>query len=250
MRQMTQVPEEINANSPNAWTIAYRKRTANRFLRVSDWSGTWQQAYDLAGRLATLRPDLQVYYVTSETYEAAERARIAAGQVQPHLAEDHGNVLVDSGKRVRTVDAPMSPDVRQELFPPVAPVNTTAAAVTRALLDGDEEAIEQMAATEARVREAYRRRFPMAVARVDSSAPDVDFGEMAAEQFRVAARQARDAAEHRMHTGTPGAECAPNCPYYQGQNPCPITGKAQCAERSCELHYMDAPLNIGPEAGA
>lgn len=22
--------------------------------------------------------------------------------------------------------------------------------------------------------------------------------------------------EHMMHTRTPGAECAPNCPYYQG----------------------------------
>lgn len=26
--------------------------------------------------------------------------------------------------------------------------------------------------------------------------------------------------------------------------PCPITGILYCDERSCELHYMDAPLNL------
>lgn len=28
---------------------------------------------------------------------------------------------------------------------------------------------------------------------------------------------------------------------------CPITGLIDCQRRTCELHYMDAPLNMGPE---
>lgn len=28
---------------------------------------------------------------------------------------------------------------------------------------------------------------------------------------------------------------------------CPITGKAECAERSCELHYTEAPVRLAPD---
>lgn len=28
---------------------------------------------------------------------------------------------------------------------------------------------------------------------------------------------------------------------------CPITQKLDCQDRDCELHYMDAPLNLAPE---
>lgn len=31
---------------------------------------------------------------------------------------------------------------------------------------------------------------------------------------------------------------------------CPITGLVNCADRSCELHYMDAPVNIDRELSA
>jgi hypothetical protein len=30
------------------------------------------------------------------------------------------------------------------------------------------------------------------------------------------------------------------------QNLCPITGEEDCAERSCELHYMEAPIRLSP----
>lgn len=71
------------------WTIAYRKRTANRFRRVPGIALTWDEARTLAGKVAHVAPDLQVYYVpTAET----------------ETGEDAGNILVDSGKRVRMVE--------------------------------------------------------------------------------------------------------------------------------------------------
>lgn len=74
------------------WTIAYRKRTANRFLRVASWSGTWAQANALAGLFAEANPTLDVFYVPT-----------AASEVNG-ASEDAGNILTDSGKRVRIVD--------------------------------------------------------------------------------------------------------------------------------------------------
>lgn len=96
----------------NGWTLAYRKRTANRFQRVTDWAGTWQQARDKAREFGERHPELQVYYVTTAAYEKAEAARLAGqvarGEMAQDLADhwlaDHGNLLVDSGKRVRMVD--------------------------------------------------------------------------------------------------------------------------------------------------
>jgi hypothetical protein len=53
-----------------------------------------------------------VWYVTTAAYEANERERmpreVAAGTMPPELMAiyfaDHGNVLVDSGRRVRLVE--------------------------------------------------------------------------------------------------------------------------------------------------
>jgi hypothetical protein len=102
----------MDANSPNAWTIAYRKRTANRFQRVTNWTGTWQEAFDMARVFSALHPDLQVYYVSSRAHEDHERVelprQVASGEMGQHLADaylvDHGNILVDSGKRVRMTE--------------------------------------------------------------------------------------------------------------------------------------------------
>jgi hypothetical protein len=97
------------------WTIAYRKRTANRFHRV-DLALTWRQAYDLAGRAVQAAPDRQVYYVTNAASEREEAARIAAGDLAESYADDHRNVMVDSGKKIRIVeggsldDLNLSPD--------------------------------------------------------------------------------------------------------------------------------------------
>lgn len=65
------------------WTLAYRKRTANRFQRVTNWAGTWHQAHDLANKFAEAYPDLQVWYV-------------------PTVGSDpYACILVDSGRMVR-----------------------------------------------------------------------------------------------------------------------------------------------------
>jgi hypothetical protein len=75
------------------WTIAYRKRTANRFLRVASWSGTWAQADALAAVFVEANPTLDVFCVPT-----------AASEVNG-AAEDAGNILVDSGRRVRIVES-------------------------------------------------------------------------------------------------------------------------------------------------
>ena len=76
------------------WTIAYRKPRANRFHRVTDWAGTWDEAYDMSAKFCDRHRDLQVYYVP--THEAETTGYVPA--------EDVGNVLVDSGRRVQIVD--------------------------------------------------------------------------------------------------------------------------------------------------
>lgn len=76
------------------WTIAYRKRTANRFLRVSTWAGTWSQAVGMARLFGAANPDLEVYYTSN-------RAAEVEGFV---VEEDCRNILVDSGRRVRIIE--------------------------------------------------------------------------------------------------------------------------------------------------
>lgn len=76
------------------WTIAYRKRTANRFLRVSTWSGTWSQAVGMARLFGQAHPELEIYYTSN-------RAAEVEGFV---VEEDVRNILVDSGRRVRIVE--------------------------------------------------------------------------------------------------------------------------------------------------
>lgn len=78
---------------PNTWTIAYRKPRANRFQRVTNWHGTWAQACELAHDFAEANPELQVFYVPT-----------AASEADGTNPEDAGNILVDSGKRVRMID--------------------------------------------------------------------------------------------------------------------------------------------------
>ena len=81
------------------WTIAFRKRTANRFQRVTNWSGNWADAVRMAGVYGAAHPELEIYYVLTLD---AERARPES--------EDNGNVLVESGKRIRIVDNAELPD--------------------------------------------------------------------------------------------------------------------------------------------
>lgn len=83
----------------NGWTIAYRKPRANRFLRV-DLDLSWGEAERLADKVATALPDQQVYYVPNAR---AERE----GYV---VDEDRGNILVDSGRRVRVREGGVLPE--------------------------------------------------------------------------------------------------------------------------------------------
>jgi hypothetical protein len=72
--------------NPATWTLAYRKRTANRFQRVTNWAGTWAQARELAGKFLEAHPELQVYYVPTVG------------------ADPDATVLTDSGRSVRIRD--------------------------------------------------------------------------------------------------------------------------------------------------
>lgn len=76
------------------WTIAYRKPRANRFQRASDWSGTWQEATRMAAEFIARNPGMQVYYTSTRQAELS-------GKV---CAEDIGNILTDTGRRVRIVE--------------------------------------------------------------------------------------------------------------------------------------------------
>src|SRR6185369_16308712 len=79
---------------PARWTVAYRNPRANRFLRVNGWAGTWNEARLMGQRFGTEYPDLQVWLTTTKDAEAS-------GYCVP---EDVGNVMVESGKRVRVLD--------------------------------------------------------------------------------------------------------------------------------------------------
>ena len=91
----------------NTWTLAYRNPRANRFQRVTNWSGTWHQAYYLAAKLIEAQPALQVYYVQTQQSEQEQAARmnqeVRLGRMDVALAgeylADHGNILVAETKR-------------------------------------------------------------------------------------------------------------------------------------------------------
>jgi hypothetical protein len=112
------------------WTIAYRKRTANRFLRVSNWQGTWTQAVAMAAVFSETNPELQVYYVPT-----------AEAEQDGATPEDIGNVLVDSGKRIRIAEGGGVPDEM------IARIPTPEAARER-WLDGTEIASPAQVATD------------------------------------------------------------------------------------------------------
>ena len=76
------------------WTVAYRRPRANTFRRVTNWSGTWNEASGMATRLMELQPELEVWYVPTQAAEADDYS-------QP---EDRGNILTHRGTRVRMTE--------------------------------------------------------------------------------------------------------------------------------------------------
>lgn len=94
--------------SATTWTLAFRKRTANRFQRVTNWEGTWAQALELAQAFGKAHPELDVWYVPTLASEANG------------AAEDAGNVMVDSGKRIRIRDNGALTEAELALVPDAA----------------------------------------------------------------------------------------------------------------------------------
>lgn len=76
------------------WTIAFRNPRANRFRRVTNWNGTWDQASELARAYVTLYPQLQVWVTTTKEAEDAGYT----------VEEDRGTIMVESGRRVKVID--------------------------------------------------------------------------------------------------------------------------------------------------
>lgn len=95
---------EVFTDRRSIWTIAFRKRRANRFQRVTNWSGSWDDAVKMAGLFAESHPELEIYYVIT----------LDAEKANPN-SEDNGNVMVESGKRIRIVDnAELSDEIISE----------------------------------------------------------------------------------------------------------------------------------------
>lgn len=94
--------------SATTWTLAFRKRTANRFQRVTNWAGTWAQALELAQAFGKAHPELDVWYVPTLASEGNG------------AAEDAGNVMVDSGKRIRIRDNGALTEAELALVPDAA----------------------------------------------------------------------------------------------------------------------------------
>lgn len=81
------------------WTVAYRKPKGNRFRRVDGVALHWDAATELALDLKAAVPELEVYYVPT-------RAAEVEGWVD---AEDIGNILVPTGKRVKILEGGVLP---------------------------------------------------------------------------------------------------------------------------------------------
>lgn len=97
---------ELHVDRRSVWTIAFRKRRANRFQRVTNWSGSWDDAVRMAGVYAESHPELEIYYVITLEAESANPT-----------SEDNGNVMVESGKRIRIVDnAELSEEIISEFI--------------------------------------------------------------------------------------------------------------------------------------
>lgn len=73
------------------WTLAYRNRRANHFKRVTDVATSWDAARELANEFKVQLPDLDIWVTTTRQAEIDGYT----------CAEDAGNILTDSGRRVK-----------------------------------------------------------------------------------------------------------------------------------------------------
>lgn len=86
-----------------SWTIAYRmSKHANHFKRVTNWSGTWNAARIMAAEFEAHNPGAEVWYVPTAEYETYQRGMIESGAFEDTgISDDFGNILMDSGKRIK-----------------------------------------------------------------------------------------------------------------------------------------------------
>lgn len=86
-----------------SWTIAYRmSKHANHFKRVTNWSGTWNAARIMAAEFEAHNPGAEVWYVPTSEYENYQRGMIESGAFEDTgISDDFGNILMDSGKRIK-----------------------------------------------------------------------------------------------------------------------------------------------------
>jgi hypothetical protein len=81
------------------WTVAYRLRRANRFLRIDGVALHWDEATELALEVSeALGSRYEVYYVPTLASESEQ------------VFEDRGNILVDSGRRVKIKEGGVLPE--------------------------------------------------------------------------------------------------------------------------------------------
>jgi hypothetical protein len=90
-----------STDKDRSWTIAFRTPRANRFRRVTDWSGSCEQAREMAGAATSGSPQLEVWFVPT----------LAAEESGYSCEEDRGNILAVTGRRVRMVDNAVLADV-------------------------------------------------------------------------------------------------------------------------------------------
>ncbi|QNJ56946.1 hypothetical protein SEA_REINDEER_155 [Mycobacterium phage Reindeer] len=76
------------------WTIAYRNRRANHFKRAQDLATDWHSAMAKAGAIKERLPHLDIWVLQTREAENAGYA----------CAEDCGNILLETGKRIAVRD--------------------------------------------------------------------------------------------------------------------------------------------------
>lgn len=76
------------------WTLAYRRKGARTFRRVTDWAGTWHEAFHMAGDVGEWTAGaLDIYYVPTLLAECRQAARTG-------FCDDVANVMLSDGRRV------------------------------------------------------------------------------------------------------------------------------------------------------
>lgn len=91
----------MGKNEKDGWTIVTIAEGATYGVRYADLDTSWVGASAVAGIVASLHPDLRVFYTSSATSEVD-------GRTWP---EDRGHIMEDDGTRVPVADIGKIADV-------------------------------------------------------------------------------------------------------------------------------------------